>query len=72
MDSIKDLGAHGLVALLVIAIATLFVLLGKMTADSWVAMAQWVVGIFTGGHAAMTIGESVTSKGKPTSTEPTK
>ena len=64
MDVIKNLlsSAHGLVAVLLIAGATVLTGLGKMTIDQWTSYSQWIFGIFVGGHAVISAADSFSGK----------
>lgn len=60
LNALKEIidGAHGALAILVLLVAMVFVLAGKMTAGEWVDLSKWVLGIFSVTHGAMTIGEA--------------
>jgi hypothetical protein len=65
MDVIKNLlsSEHGLVGVLLIVAATVLTALGKMTVDQWTSYSQIVFATYVGGHAAITVGESIASRG---------
>lgn len=64
--------SHSLMALFVIICATILVILGKLTPNAWVSLAQWVFTAFIGGHAAMQIASSMKSgNGSNTSNDTT-
>lgn len=46
-------GAHGLLTIIVILIASVLLFLGRMTTDQWVDLTKWIVGIFAGTHAVL-------------------
>jgi type IV secretory pathway VirB2 component (pilin) len=52
MKNLMDF-AHGALAVIVLVIATIFVIVGKLSSDQWVDLSKWVVGIFSSTHAAM-------------------
>jgi type IV secretory pathway VirB2 component (pilin) len=52
MQKLQDF-AHGALALIVLVVATFFVITGKLSSDQWVDLSKWVVGIFSSTHAAM-------------------
>jgi len=64
MNALKDLldGAHGLLAIVVLIAGTVFVIVGKMSVDAWVDLAKWVLGIFSGTHAVMSLRGNARSK----------
>lgn len=51
--AIDTLGVHGTIAVTVLIAATVFLSVGKMTADQWIDLAKWTLGIFSTTHAAM-------------------
>lgn len=45
---------HSLFALILLAVTTTLLVLGKISSDQWVSVAQWVYVAFVSGHAVMT------------------
>ncbi len=54
--------SHSLLGFFIIVCATGLAVLGKMTVDQWVTTSQWTFTAFMGGHAAMTVADTIVNR----------
>lgn len=72
MDALKNLvtNEHSFAMMLLIVGATVLAALGHMTVDQWTGFAQWIFGIYMGGHALISAADSISNKTVTTNVPP--
>ena len=72
MDAVKNLlkNEHSFAMLALIIGATVLAALDHMTTDQWTTFAQWIFGIYMGGHAVISAADSISNKTSLTMTQP--
>lgn len=58
MNAIKTLftNEHSFAMVILIIGATVLAAMDRMTTDQWTSFAQWIFGIYMGGHAVISVG----------------
>lgn len=64
MQGIKDLvnSAHGILAIALIAAATVLTMSGQLSVAEWQNYTQWIFGIAVGGHTVISAADSLSKR----------